>query len=72
MRTSLRRAIETGDYCVDPDAVADAILRCARAARPASDALLPAQLLDPDVRPSAQLLETSPPELDAMSPDDPP
>ncbi len=68
MRTSLRAAIDRGDYCVDPDAVADAMLRRARArqlvARPASEVLV-----------SAQLLETSPPEpcqLDAMSPDDPP
>jgi hypothetical protein len=68
MRTSLRRAIDSGDYCVDPDAVADAILRRAHArhlaARPASKVLV-----------SAQLLETSVPEtaqLDAMSPDDPP
>jgi hypothetical protein len=68
MSTSLRRAIDSGDYLVDPDAVADAILRRARsraeAARPASEVLV-----------SAQLLETSPPEpaqLGAMSPDDPP
>lgn len=68
MSTSLRRAIDSGDYLVDPDAVADAILRHpharALAARPASEVLV-----------SAELLETSPPEpvqLDAMSPDDPP
>ena len=68
MSTRLRRAIESGDYLVDPDAVADAILRRARtrglAARPVSAVLV-----------SAQRLETSPPEpaqVDAMSPDDPP
>jgi hypothetical protein len=68
MSTSLRRAIDSGDYLVDPDAVADAILRRARArtraARPASEVLV-----------AAQLLEISPhesPQLDAMSPDDPP
>ena len=68
MSTSLRRAIDSGDYLIDPDAVADAILRRARAraraARPASEVLVP-----------PQLFETSPPEpsqLGAMSPDDPP
>ncbi len=68
MSTSLRRAIHSGDYIVDPDVVADAILRRARgrlwATRPASEVLV-----------SPQLLETLPPEpsqLGAMSPDDPP
>ena len=68
MSKSLRRAIDRGDYLVDPDAVADAILSRVGArnfaARPASEVLI-----------SAQLLETLPPEpaqLDAMSPDDPP
>lgn len=68
MRTRLRRAIDSGEYSVDPDAVADAMLRRARThaldARPASEVLV-----------SAQILQTSPPEapqLDAMSPDDPP
>lgn len=68
MSTSLRQAIDSGDYFIDPDAVADAILRRARAqalaARPASEVLVSTQLLDiPSPEPS---------QLDAMSPDDPP
>ncbi len=68
MGTSLRRAIDSGEYLVDPDAVADAILRRARAralaARPASEVLVSAQRLD--------ALLPDPPEVSAMSPDDPP
>ena len=67
MSASLRRAIDSGDYFVDPDAVADAILRRARsraeAARPASEVLVSAQPLDKPPEPV---------QLGAMSPDDPP
>ena len=66
--SSLRRAIDSGDYLVDPDAVADAILRRAReraaAARAASEVLVSPQLLE---MPSLE-----PVPLGAMSPDDPP
>ncbi len=69
MSASLRRSIDSGDYLVDPDAVADAMLRRVREraralARPPSEVLV-----------TPQLLETFPPEpaqLGAMSPDDPP
>lgn len=68
MSTSLRRAIDSGDYLVDPDAVADAILRRIRAralaARPASEVLVSTQLLE--------IPPTETPQLSAMSPDDPP
>ena len=66
MGTSLRRAIDSGEYLVDPDAVADAILRRARAvaARPPSEVLVSAQRLE--------ALLPDPPEVSAMSPDDPP
>ncbi len=66
MGTSLRRAIDSGEYLVDPDAVADAILRRALAltvGRP-SEMLVSAQLLE--------IPSPEPPQLDAMSPDDPP
>lgn len=66
MRTSLRRAIDSGDYLVDPDAVADAILRRAwaraRAARPASEVLVPAQVLESS--------HAEPLQLDPVSVDD--
>lgn len=67
MCTSLRRAIESGDYLVDPDAVADAILRRAiartRAALGSSEVLVAAQ---PGASPAAEA-----PELDAVAPDHP-
>ncbi len=44
MSTSLRRGIDNGDYHVDPDAVAEAMLRRARAARMP---LVPSQVLIP-------------------------
>lgn len=68
MSTSLRRAIESGDYLVDANAVADAILRRAwarsraRAAHPASEVLVPAQL------PQSSFTEPSQP--DPLSLDD--
>lgn len=50
MRTSLRRVIDSGDYYVDPDAVAEAMLRRARAhARMPlvqSQVLIPADLFE--------------------------
>lgn len=50
MRPSLRRVIDSGDYAVDPDAVAEAMLRRARAdARippVPSEVLVPAQLFE--------------------------
>ena len=70
MSTSLRRAIDSGDYRVDPDAVADAILRRslararARAVQPASEVLVAAQTRESSLPDPAQ--------LSAMSPDDPP
>ena len=66
MTTDLRRAIDAGDYLVDPGAVADAILRrtlALTAGRP-SEMLVSAQLLE--------IPSPEPPQLDAMSPDDPP
>lgn len=68
MSTSLRRAIDSGDYRVDPDAVADAILRRYRARARARAAELASEVLVP-----TQPLETSPSKTaQAMSPDDPP
>ena len=69
MSMSLRRAIDSGDYLVDPDVVADAILRHTRAraralaARPASEVLVSTQLLE--------ALAPGPAKLHAVSPDDP-
>ncbi len=68
MSPGLRRAIDSGDYLIDPAAVADAILRRARAragsARSASEVLISGEPLE--------ALLPDPPQLGAMSPDDPP
>ena len=68
MGTSLRRAIDSGEYSVDADAVADAILRRARAralaTHSASEVLISGEPLE--------ALLPDPPQVSAMSPDDPP
>ena len=68
MRTSLRHAIDSGDYRVDPDAVAVAILRRAwaraRITRPASEVLVPAHVLESS--------HTEALQLDTLSVDDSP
>lgn len=59
MRASLRRAIDGGDYRVDPDAVAEAILRRARRFGQPPDApsvvLVPADLFEDRPRGPGQL-----------------
>lgn len=65
MSTRLRRAIDSGNYHVDPDAVAKAILRAARGFGHApvvpSQVLVPADLFD-DPAPG-------PDQLQALAPD---
>ena len=63
MSTTLRMVIDSGNYLVDPDAVAEAILRRARARPPLPvaplEVLVPAQLF--------QDLAPRPGELDATA-----
>ena len=48
--TRLRQAIDSGEYCVDPDAVAEAILRRARDRARTARAALSAVLVSPEPR----------------------
>ena len=65
MSMSLRQAIDTGDYEVDADAVAEAIVHRVRSrgARLTSEVLVPPKLLE--------LAFTRPSQLDAGPLDDP-